>query len=346
MEKHNLWRLARTPVEGWPTAADFSFLTEDIPEPGENQFLSRTIYLSMDPYQWVRRRTGIEKPGDICHGRTISRVTRSRHPDYMEGDYVFNTNGWTEYALTGEGIDYFNYMIPRKLDADLAPISTAIGVLGMLGLTAYAGSYLQCEPQPGETFVVSAASGGVGQVAGQIAKLKGCRVVGVAGVSKKCDYVVNELGFDACVSHLSETLNDDLTDACPDGIDIYFENVGGKVFEAIAPMLNPGSRISVCGLISQYGNPDPASLRDHWNATGEPYLNKNSVKVHDLFVGNFVTDHQDQFLTDMAGWYKDGLMKYKEYRCPGLETAPDAQTSMLRGANFGKTIVEVSDELA
>ncbi len=275
MEKnHHLWRLARTPEAGWPVSGDFGWNTEEIPVPADGQLLSRTIYLSMDPYQWMRRRTGVEKPGDICHGRTVSQVVESRHTDFEPGDYLFNTNGWAGYGLTGKGVDYFNYMLPRKLDPDLAPLSTAIGVLGMLGLTAWAGTTQQCEPQSGETFVVSAASGGVGQIAGQIARLKGCRVVGIAGNEQKCHYVVNELGFDACVSHLSDTLADDLGAACPDGVDCYFENVGGRVFEAVAPLLNRNSRISVCGLISQYGNPDPASLRRGWNQTGKPVFER------------------------------------------------------------------------
>ncbi len=182
----------------------------------------------MDPYQWGRRRSGTERPGEVCHGRTVSRVVKSRTPEFAEGNYIFNTNGWQEYGLTGDGISVFNYMFPRVIDPEIAPISTGVGVLGMLGLTAYAGMYLQCQPAAGETAVVSAASGGVGQIAGQIARIMGCRVVGVAGIDEKCEFVRRELGFDACVSHLSESLAHDLAAACPDGIDIYFENVGGK----------------------------------------------------------------------------------------------------------------------
>ena len=206
-----------------------------VPSPGANQMLTRTIYLSLDPYQWGRRRGGLEAAGEVCHGRTVSQVVESNLPGYRDGDFVFNTNGWQAYGLTGEGISVFTYMFPRKIDPGLAPISTAVGVLGMLGLTAYAGMVVQCAPKAGETVVVSAASGGVGQVAGQIARLRGCRVVGIAGAPNKCAFVTDVLGFDACVSHKDPDLPEALAAACPDGIDAYFENVGGKVFEAVLP---------------------------------------------------------------------------------------------------------------
>ena len=230
------WRLARIPPAGMPGDGDFEWVEGRIPQASAGQMLTRTIYLSMDPYQWGRRRRGEEAPGTVCHGRTVSQVLESNLPGYLAGDYVFNTNGWQQYGLSGDHQCIFGYMHPRKLDASLAPISTALGIMGMLGLTAYAGVYVQCQPRAGETVVISAASGGVGQVAGQIARLHGCRVVGIAGISEKCDFVVNELGFDACVSHLSETLAEDLAAACPDGIDIYFESVGGKVFAAVLPL--------------------------------------------------------------------------------------------------------------
>ena len=338
------WRLARTPPEGWPTDGDFEWVSEPTQDPSPGQALTRTIYLSLDPYQWARRRSGTEQPGDVCHGRTVSQVIKSRHPEFVEGDFVFNTNGWQEYGLTGDGISVFNYMFPRRLDPSAAPISTAVGVLGMLGLTAYSGMYLQCDPQPGETVVVSAASGGVGQLAGQIAKLKGCRVVGIAGAPEKCAFITDELGFDAAVSHLGEALPEELAAACPDGIDIYFENVGGKVFEAVAPLLARGARISLCGMISQYGNAPGEDPRAAWQRTGEPWFNRQGVTVHNLFVGNFVAEHQDRFLEEMAGWVRDGLVKYKEDLWQGLENAPAAFSAMLKGGNFGKTLVSVGDD--
>jgi len=338
------WVLARKPSGGMPVAEDFDFIDTPKPKPGKNQMLTRTIYLSLDPYQWARRRTGIELPGEVCHGRTVSQVVTSNIPAYQQGDYVFNTNGWQEYGLTGEGISVFNYMFPRKIDAGLAPISTAVGVLGMLGLTAYSGVYVQCQPKAGETVVISAASGGVGQVAGQIAKINGCRVVGIAGIQDKCDFVTDELGFDVCVSHKSPAFQEELSNACPDGIDIYFENVGGKVFEAVLPLLNQDSRITLCGLISQYGNMDGGNPQQAWMERGESTFDKLKTTVHGLFVGNYVADHQSQFLATMSRWIQDEKVKYREDLWSGLNQAPKAFRAMLEGGNFGKTLIAVGDD--
>jgi len=342
--KNRQWKLARTPAEGWPNDGDFELSESEVPEPGPGQLCARTIYLSMDPYQWGRRRSGLESVGDICHGRTVSEVLHSRHDDFVEGDILFNTNGWQDYGLVGRHISVFNYMFPRKINPDLAPISTALGVLGMLGLTAYSGVYLQCQPQPSETVVVSAASGGVGQNAGQIAKIKGCHVVGIAGSDEKCDFVTETLGFSACINRTDEDFAEQLARACPDGIDIYFENVGGAVFEAVLPLLNRDSRITLCGLISQYGNEQQDSGHKHWREIGQPVFDKRNVTVHSLFVGNFVEEHQDQFLGDMSSWIRDGLICYKEDLWQGLEHAPMAFSAMLAGRNFGKTLVQVGDD--
>jgi NADPH-dependent curcumin reductase CurA len=340
--RNQQWVLARRPPGGLPVDADFRWVESAVPRPAAGQMLTRTIYLSLDPYQWGRRRSGTEAVGEVCHGRTVSQVIESRLPDYAPGDFVFNTNGWQRYGLTGEGISVFGYMFPRKLDPRVAPISTAVGVLGMLGLTAYAGLVLQCAPRPGETVVVSAASGGVGQVAGQIGKLLGCRVVGIAGREEKCEFVVRELGFDACVSHLAPAFAADLAAACPDGVDVYFENVGGRVFEAVLPRLNAGSRITLCGLVSQYGNASGNAFED-WQAVGRPVFDARKVVVHSLFVGNFVADHQDRFLAQMADWLRAGRIRYREDIHVGLETAPAAFRAMLEGGNFGKTLVAVSE---
>ncbi|HIL96622.1 MAG TPA: NADP-dependent oxidoreductase [Pseudomonadales bacterium] len=338
------WTLVRTPPAGWPTEGDFSFDETTIPQPGPGQLTARTIYLSMDPYQWGRRRSGVERIGDVCHGRTVSVVMQSRHEDYVEGDIIFNTNGWQEYGLVGEDVSVFNYMFPRKIDPALAPVSTAIGVLGMLGLTAYSGVYLQCQPQPGETVVVSAASGGVGQNAGQIAKIKGCRVIGIAGSDEKCRFVEETLGFSACINRNAEDFPARLAAACPDGVDIYFESAGGMVFEAVLPLFNKNSRITLCGLISQYGNEEPGSGQENWKRLGQPVFDRLNVTVHGLFVGNFVKDYQEAFLADMSGWIKDGLVRYKEDLWQGLENAPDAFSALLKGGNFSKTLVQVGED--
>ena len=338
------WKLARTPVAGLPTEGDFVRSDEPVPVPGPGQMLTRTIYLSLDPYQWGRQRSGVERVGDVCHGRTVSQVLDSRLADYAPVDYVFNTNGWQCRGLSGRGVDVFGYMAPRKLDPGVAPISTAVGILGMLGLTAYAGVVVQCQPQAGETVVVSAASGGVGQAAGQIAKILGCRVVGIAGRREKCDFVAGELGFDACVSYHSPGYRDDLRTACPDGIDIYFENVGGAVFEGVLPLMNRRSRISLCGMVSQYGNVGGSDPAEVWTETGRAYFERQDVTVHRLFVGNYVADYQDRFLAEMTGWLKDRRVKYREDIWVGLEQAPAAFRAMLVGGNFGKTLVRVADD--
>ena len=338
------WTLARTPPEGWPSDGDFAWTEREAPAPGPGQALTRTVYLSLDPYQWSRRRSGTEAVGDVCHGRTVSQVLESNNDAFQPGDFIFNTNGWQTHGLVGEGIDTFGYMFPRKLDPAIASISTGVGILGMLGLTAYSGVYVQCDPQPGQTVVVSAASGGVGQAAGQIARIKGCRVVGIAGIQQKCDFVVNELGFDACVSHLSETYEEDLRVACPDGIDIYFENVGGKVYEGVLPQLNRKSRVTRCGFISQYGNTDGRDTEKVWLETGAPFYERSDVTVHSLFVGNYVASHQEAFLTEMADWLRDGRVKYREHLWEGLEKAPEAFSALLSGGNFGKMLVRVGED--
>jgi len=271
----------------------------------------------------------------------VSEVVADNGSDFSVGDFVFNTNGWQTHGLTGAGVDVFGYMYPRKLDPEAAPISTAIGILGMLGLTAYAGVYVQCDPQPGETVVISAASGGVGQAAGQIARIKGCRVVGVAGAQAKCDFVVKELGFDACVSRLSPGYANDLKAACPDGVDVYFENVGGDVYEGVLPLLNRHARITLCGLISQYGNTDGRDAGELWRQTGAPFFERQQVRVHGLHVRNYVESHQARFLEEMAGWIRAGQVRYREDVWQGLDSAPEAFSAMLHGGNFGKTLVKV-----
>ncbi len=336
--------LASRPVDGIAADEHFRAVQTPIPEPGPNQMLTRTIYLSLDPYQWNRWRSDPDVVGEVCHGRTVSQVVRSNLTGYEAGDLIFNTNGWQEYGLTGDGISVFGYMFPRKLNPSIAPISTAVGVLGMLGLTAYAGLVVQCAPRAGETVVVSAASGGVGQAVGQIAKLLGCRVVGIAGAPEKCRFVIETLGFDACVSHRSEDLAGDLDAACPDGIDIYFENVGGPVFDAVLPNVNRGARISLCGIISDYANDDFESAVANWFARGEPTFSQQNVTAQRLSVGNFVRDYQDRFLAEMSAWVQAGQVTYKEDRWPGLDQAPSAFRAMMAGRNFGKTLVRVSED--
>jgi NADPH-dependent curcumin reductase CurA len=339
------WRLARTPRAGWPAVDDFAWSMPATPEPGDGQALTRTLFVSMDPYQWGRRRSGTEQPGDVCHARTVSAVMQSCSDVFAEGDVIFNTSGWQTYGLVGEGIGVHGYMFPRVLDTSVAPPSTALGVLGMLGLTAWSGLVAQCAPRAGETVVVSAASGGVGQVAVQLARELGCRVVGVAGAPEKCGFVVDELGAAACVSHLDPDYPAALAAAVPDGIDVYFESVGGAVFAGVLPLLNRGSRITVCGYVSQYGNTDGVNPRRHWDAQGAATFARQAVTVHDLFVGNFVDQHQAQFLDYMGALVRSGAIVYREHIYDGLESAPRAFADMLAGRNFGKTLVKVGAPL-
>ena len=336
------WTLSDKPVGPWPDADTFVLREAPIPTPGPGQALTRTIYISLDPYQWGYKRRGAEAPGAPCHARTVSQVVESRMEGFAPGDLVFNTNGWSEYALMGEGVARPSYMIPRKLDPARGPISLAVGVLGMLGLTAYAGMILLGDPKAGETVVVSAASGGVGQIAGQLARLRGARVVGIAGRDEKCRFVVDELRFDACVSHLSPTFAADLRGACPAGVDVYFENVGGAVFDAVLPLFNGGARMTICGLIAHYGEAAGVDARAALMARGAAIFAERGVKVSDLFVGDYVAEHHDAFLREVAPQVAAGQIRYRQDLRQGLENVPSAFAEMLKGANFGKTLVQVS----
>ncbi len=341
---HRFWTLSSRPLGAWPTDETFELQQAPVPAPAPGQALTRTIYVSLDPYQWGYKKRRVEPPDAPCHARTVAQVVESKMAGFAAGDFVFNTNGWAEYGLMGEGVVRPGYMNPRRLDPDLGRISQAVGVLGMLGLTAYAGMVLQCAPARDETVVVSAASGGVGQIAGQLARLHGARVVGVAGRAEKCSFVVNELGFDACVSHLSETFAADLREACPRGVDVYFENVGGPVFDAVLPLLNQGARMTICGLIAHYGDAPGTDARAALMASGEPIFRSRGVKVRDLFVGDFVTEHEASFLRQMSGWVTSGEVRYREDIRQGLEAIPGAFAEMLRGGNFGKMLVQVGED--
>ncbi len=336
------WTLSDKPLGAWPDDRTFELREGPILAPASGQALTRTIYISLDPYQWAYKKRGLDAPGAPCHARTVSQVLESRIADYAPGDFVFNTNGWSEYGLMGEGVARPSYMIPRKLDPSQGKISQAVGVLGMLGLTAYAGMILMGNPQKGETVVVSAASGGVGQIAGQLARLRGARVIGIAGREEKCRFVVDALRFDACVSHLSTTFAQDLRAACPSGIDVYFENVGGAVFDAVLPLFNAAARMTICGLIAHYG--EATDARAALMKRGETIFRERGVTVRDLFVGDFVENHQSAFLQEVAPLVKSGEIKYLEDIRHGIENVPKCFAEMLRGGNFGKMLVQVAPD--
>src|SRR5438105_3723224 len=322
---------------GIPTAANFEAADAPIPSPAEGGVLRKTLYLSLDPYMRGRMSDAPSyaapvNVGDVMCGHTVSEVVESRDPAFHPGDIVAAYDGWQQYA-SGPGKDL------RKLDPSAAPISTAIGVLGMPGLTAYVGLYDIGQPKAGETVVVSAASGAVGSVVGQLAKIRGCRVVGVAGSRDKCRFVVDELGFDACLNYKTDDLATALKEACPSGVDVYFDNVGGAVLAAVMRVLNRGARIPLCGMISEYNAteiPAGPSLR--------PLLvNRAMIK------GFIVSDHYDRFgpfLREMTPLVRGGRIKFREDIVDGLDAAPAALIGLFEGRNFGKMLVRVGNAQA
>ncbi len=327
--------LLRRRPSGMPEPGDFELVESPVPTPGEGEFLCRTIYLSLDPYMRGRISGGQSyaasvEPGQVIVGGTVGEVIESGHPGVAQGDLVLGYDGWQAYAVSrGVGV--------RKLDPEQAPISTALGVLGMPGMTAYVGLLDIGQPKPEETVVVSAASGAVGSAVGQIAKIKGCRAVGIAGSQDKCDYVVRELGFDACVNYRTGDLVQALRKACPTGIDVYFENVGGDVQKAVLQLINLNARIPLCGLISEYNAVEPPS-GPNWRPL---LINRALIK------GFIVSDHVNRmgdFLADCSRWVREGKLKYREDVVVGLENAPEAFIGLLQGKNFGKLLVRVSDD--
>ena len=325
---------------GVPKDTDFRMVEGPVPRPDAGQMLCQTVYLSLDPYMRGRMSAGPSYAkgiavGEVMTAGTVSRVAESRLDGFAVGDFVLTGNGWQDYALSdGRGV--------RKLDPAEAPISTAVGVLGMPGHTAYVGLLDIGKPKARETVVVSAASGAVGAVVGQIARIKGCRVVGVAGAKEKCDYVIDELGFDACVSHQSDNLAANLKAACPDGIDVYFENVGGKVFDAVLPLLNTFARVPVCGRIANYNLTGPPPGPDQTaRLMGRVLVRRLTLR------GFIVFDHVDRmpdFLRDVGAWIRNGELRYREDIVEGLENAVTAFQGLLKGRNFGKLLVRVSDD--
>jgi hypothetical protein len=316
-----------------PTAANFELVETPVPEPRDGEVLLRTLYLSLDPYMRGRMSAGpsYAAPAEVGQpmvGGTVSEVAASRHPGFAKGDIVSSYVGWQDYAVSnGAGL--------TKLDPKMVkPISLALGLLGMPGMTAYAGLMEIGQPKPGETVVVSAASGAVGSVVGQLAKLKGCRAVGVAGGPEKCKFVVDTLGFDACVDHKGDNLRERIAEACPKGIDVYFENVGGATQRALWPLLNNFSRVAVCGMIASYNDPAP-----------QPGPDLRTVLVKRMTVRGFiVTELWPKYpnaFGELADWYHQGKIKYREDVVEGLEKAPEAFLGLLQGKNFGKLAVKV-----
>jgi NADPH-dependent curcumin reductase len=325
--------LKRRP-DGMPVPDDFVIVDSQVPGPGDGQVLLRGIYLSLDPYMRGRisGQRSYAQPtqiGDVIEGRVVGQVLRSRHAGFREGDFASGGYGWqTHSAVAGDGL--------TKLDPAAAPITTALGILGMPGLTAYAGLKTIGQPKGGETVVIAAASGAVGAVAGQLAKREGCRVVGIAGGADKCRYVTDELGFDACLDHRGD-LGVALDAACPKGIDVYFENVGGAVQAAVFPRLNDHGRMIMCGMISEYNDAAPRPGPSLVAAV------RKRLKIQ----GFIVSDHaalRPEYLAMAAPLVRAGQLKYREDIVDGIDNAPAAFIGLLQGRNFGKLIIRLGDD--
>jgi len=330
--------LASRPV-GEPKASDFRLEEFPVPQPGPGQMLLRTRWLSLDPYMRGRmsdapsyaKPVGID---EVIEAGTVSEVVASNNDKYQKGDIVLSRVGWQTHALSdGSGL--------RKLDPALAPVSTALGVLGMPGMTAYTGLLVIGQPKAGETVVVSAASGAVGSAVGQIAKIKGARAVGIAGGPDKCRYVKEELGFDDCVDHRAADFAERLAAACPKGIDVYFENVGSPVWDAVFPLLNTFARVPVCGLIAQYNMTELPAGPNRVPQVFRAVLTKR-LTIRGFIVTDFAA-HFGDFIRDMPQWVKEGRIKYREDVADGLENAPVAFMGMLKGRNFGKQLVRIAE---
>lgn len=335
-ESNRQWILKARPT-GWPTTEDFELVERAMPSPNEGQVLLRSLYLSVDPYMRMRLRdaksyappVGI---GEVMVGGAVARVEHSRHPDLREGDIVETAQfGWRDYAaLDGDGL--------RRVDPAAAPISTALGVLGMPGLTAYFGVNDILEARSGETVLVSGGAGAVGSIAGQIARIRGCRTVGVAGSAAKIDWLRDALGFDAAFNYKEvSSYPEVLRETCPDGVDGYFDNVGGPLTDAVFAHLTIGGRIALSGQISQYNLSKPEmGPRVLW------HLIAKQATVKGFLVFGF-QDRYAEGLSKLTAWVNEGSIKYRETVMEGLEKTPEALVSMMRGDNIGKMVVRVSE---
>ena len=336
---HNRRIVLASRPEGRPRPDNFRIEDVPVPQPADGQVLLKILYLSLDPYMRGRMddRKSYSPPvaiDAVMEGGTVAQVLDSRHPDYQPGDIVLSHSGWQTHAVqNGEAL--------RKLDPALAPVTTALGVRGMPGFTAYAGLLTIGRPQPGETVVVAAASGAVGSVVGQIARIVGARAVGIAGGAEKCAFVRDELGFDAVVDHRAPDFASRLEYACPKGVDVYFENVGGAVWDAVMPLLNDFARIPVCGLIAQYNSTGAPAGPDRLAPAIRAVLSK-SLTIRGFIQREFA-DQRPAFDSQMAQWLKDGMIRYREDIITGIENAPDGLIGMLDGKNFGKLVVKVAD---
>jgi NADPH-dependent curcumin reductase len=327
------WRLVARPV-GMIKETDFQWAEEPVPELQGGQVLVRNLYLSLDPANrgWVREEGSYMAPiplGSVMMGGTVGVVEESSNPNFQAGDNVQGFLGWQEYAVSdGAGLN-------KLPDNPAIPLTAYLGLFGHIGLTAYFGLLDIADPQQGETLVVSAAAGAVGSIVGQIGKIKGCRVVGIAGSDEKCKWIVDELGFDAAINYKTEDIRKALKRTCPNGIDIYFDNVGGEILDAVLAMINLGARISVCGMISQYNATAPVP---------GPYNLINILARRAKMQGFIVLDYMaraQEAIPDLIKWYMEGKLKYRVDIVEGLKEAPRAVNKLFEGSNQGKLIIKV-----
>ncbi|EGQ7964965.1 NADP-dependent oxidoreductase [Vibrio vulnificus] len=330
--------LASRPV-GAPTAENFALKQGDIPTPAQGEMLLRSVYLSLDPYMRGRMsdaKSYAEPVGidEVMVGGTVCQVEVSNHAEFEVGEWVLAYTGWQDYAISnGEGL--------IKLGKQPSHPSYALGVMGMPGFTAYMGLLDIGQPKEGDTLVVAAATGAVGSMVGQIGKLKGCRVIGIAGGEEKCQFAKETLGFDECIDHKATDFAEQLAKVCHNGIDIYFENVGGKVFDAVMPLLNTGARIPLCGLISQYNATSLPEGPDRMSMLMAQLLIKR-IKMQGFIIFDDYGHRYGEFAADMSQWLAQGKIHYREHLVQGLENAPDAFIGLLEGKNFGKMVVQTN----
>ena len=327
---------------GAPTNENFELKNVELPSLKDGEVLLRTIYLSLDPY--MRGRMSDAKSyadpveiGDVMVGATVCQVESSKNDKFSEGEWVLAYTGWQTYAISnGEGL--------MSLGKEPTNPSYALGIMGMPGFTAYMGLLDIGAPKAGETVVVAAATGPVGATVGQIAKIKGCKVVGVAGGSEKCAHAVENLGFDACIDHKVDDFAEQLEKACEQGIDVYYENVGGKVFDAVLPLLNTSARVPICGLVSQYNATSLPEAPDRLGMLMGQLLTKR-IKMQGFIIFDDYGDRYDEFAQDMQKWLQDGEIQYREHLVDGFEKTISAFNDMISGKNFGKTVVKINSPL-
>ena len=325
--------LLKTKCEGLPEESDFEKIEEEIIEPKEGQIGCESLYLSLDPYLRGkingRHISGAIFPGDLMAGETISRVTVSADPTFKKGDLIISHSGWQSHPV-------INANDASKIIDHGIPISTYLGILGMPGLTAYAGLLRLAEPKENDVVLVSAASGAVGSMVGQIAKIKNCHVVGIAGSDEKCSWVTDTTSMDECINYKKENITEKIKEYCPQGIDIYFDNVGAEILQAAMEQLALYSRVILCGLMAQYNSDSmPAGPNPAW-----------TIKARAIVKGMVVYDHEDMredFVEDVSKWIKEDRIQYLEDVTEGLANAPTAFSKLMRGLNTGKTTIKIND---